>query len=246
MAQLGKYQADVVVLQEIQLRDKGQPHGSVQGDHSESFVAGMRSLGYAGHVEKAKGPLAVGVFWRDAHVRCTWIQAVDMRSISHKSACIVGLQFAHADVAVCAVHLTVPMGRGAVYDDKSQHRELGLCLETLGEKCAAARAHATRPLHTVVAGDFNSLATSQSRVLARLTGDGYSSAYAAVLGKEPAYTTVNLESSFVGTVDYIFSSPGLRAVGVLDVPPKRPKALPDRHVPSDHLPLVANLDMGSS
>ena len=72
------------------------------------------------------------------------------------------------------------------------------------------------------------------------------SAYRKVLGRSLPYTNVNPKTDFVGAIDYIFYSPDvLRPLGVLDVYPwsrtlhPTVPLLPNRAVPSDHLPLLA-------
>ena len=76
------------------------------------------------------------------------------------------------------------------------------------------------------------------------------SAYGQVLGRELPYTNVNPETQFVGAIDYIFYSPNtLQPVAVLDVYPwsrtihPAVPLLPNRAVPSDHLPLLATFTL---
>jgi len=78
------------------------------------------------------------------------------------------------------------------------------------------------------------------------------SAYAAVLGQEPLFTNfTGPPYNFVGTLDYIFFSPGsLRVTQVLQLPTedtvRLERCLPSSRFPSDHLPLFAHLAFGES
>jgi hypothetical protein len=54
---------------------------------------------------------------------------------------------------------------------------------------------------------------------------------------------MHAQSEFIGTVDYVFASQTLTPLRVLDVPMPRPLQLPDAHVPSDHVPLIIELQM---
>lgn len=80
-----------------------------------------------------------------------------------------------------------------------------------------------------------------------------SSAYRDVLGHTPAYTNANPETGFVGSIDYVFySSDTLRAVSALDVYPwsrtlhPGVPQLPNRAIPSDHLPLFATFEFSAT
>lgn len=77
---------------------------------------------------------------------------------------------------------------------------------------------------------------------------GYTSAYAAVLGHEPAFTNysqVKHQPPFCDTLDYLWLSPEWRAVSALPLPSIEEvgSPLPNETYPSDHLLLAAEVEL---
>ena len=76
---------------------------------------------------------------------------------------------------------------------------------------------------------------------------GGKSVYASLLGQEPLFT--NFTSGFVGTLDYIFASPGLTPLQVLVLPSedlvRQEGVLPASLFPSDHLSLFARFSIST-
>jgi endonuclease/exonuclease/phosphatase family metal-dependent hydrolase len=75
------------------------------------------------------------------------------------------------------------------------------------------------------------------------------SLYAAVYGSEPAYTNNCVtqlgnsgENPFCDTLDYIFANTRVRAKGAELLPSEGP-GLPNEHHPSDHLPVVVDVEI---
>ncbi len=77
--------------------------------------------------------------------------------------------------------------------------------------------------------------------------EALTSAYVAVNGAEPAFTTftktINEPDGFVGTLDYLFLSPQWRAIAVEPLPAALTdvEAAPSMHEPSDHWLVAASL-----
>ena len=76
------------------------------------------------------------------------------------------------------------------------------------------------------------------------------SLYAAVHGAEPAYTNNCLQlfthgqNEFCDTLDYIFGNARVAAKGAPLLPSeKKGPLLPDQHNPSDHLPVVVDVEI---
>ena len=75
------------------------------------------------------------------------------------------------------------------------------------------------------------------------------SLYRAVHGAEPAYTNNCIqrmhqggENAFCDTLDYIFASGGVRALCAPQLPADGPR-LPNQRHPSDHLPVVVDVEI---
>jgi endonuclease/exonuclease/phosphatase family metal-dependent hydrolase len=75
------------------------------------------------------------------------------------------------------------------------------------------------------------------------------SLYAAVYGAEPAYTNNCItqfgnsgENPFCDTLDYVFASARVKARGAQLLPSEGPR-LPNEHHPSDHLPVVVDVEI---
>jgi CCR4-NOT transcription complex subunit 6 len=101
-------------------------------------------------------------------------------------------------------------------------------------------------LPVIFSGDYNSLPDSE--VYARLTDTSGAhglpplrSAYAAAdaRGAEPPFT--NFTPTFSGTLDYLLTTPDVALHAVLAMPSRDTlgAGLPNAHIPSDHLPLLA-------
>lgn len=76
---------------------------------------------------------------------------------------------------------------------------------------------------------------------------GYTSAYAAALGQEPAFTNYSVvknQEPFRDTLDYIWLSPGLHVLSVRPLPTLEDlgSPLPNERFPSDHLLLAAEVE----
>lgn len=69
------------------------------------------------------------------------------------------------------------------------------------------------------------------------------SAYRAVTGAEPHYTTCH--DKFIGTVDFLWYSGRLVPVGVFQPPPLQmlQSALPSLSWPSDHISLICDFEL---
>jgi endonuclease/exonuclease/phosphatase family metal-dependent hydrolase len=71
------------------------------------------------------------------------------------------------------------------------------------------------------------------------------SVYAAVNGAEPDYTNncVQLGNYFCDTLDYIFTSARVQGRYAPKLPTERQHTQPSKHHPSDHLPVVVDVDI---
>jgi len=115
--------------------------------------------------------------------------------------------------------------------------------------------------NVILAGDFNAAKIDmvdksspikyKPLVLPLIEKSGFTSAYEAILGKEPSYTTWKTRGGKMKqyTVDYIMLSKGISPVGVLDVPIEAlvpSYGFPNFRYPSDHVALCADLKLPKS
>ncbi|KAJ1622934.1 hypothetical protein T492DRAFT_311534 [Pavlovales sp. CCMP2436] len=274
-------QPHLVFLQEVQLRAKGgEPAASdVRGDHSRLFAEALRAAGFAVYLPEQtvesrsdgrdRRPAAMSVLtaWAKSRLRLAEgegaLRAVEMGGFSHKSAAVVALVELRSNLRIntANVHLSVPLGKGGMQDDRQQLRELEAAITCLRATALATHSVDKKPTTsnagpgaalssrlaeaagavTLLAGDLNALPASAA--YRQLCAQGMTSAYAAALRAEPEYTTINEAFGFVGTVDYIFASPGMRVKRVLGLRSPRPQALPSAACPSDHEPLAADFEL---
>jgi mRNA deadenylase 3'-5' endonuclease subunit Ccr4 len=121
-----------------------------------------------------------------------------------------------------------------------------VCLQLITKRCLIPGSAATAQFHADAAR--NAQAVSHP-ALAR-HNVRFASASVAVTGKELQFTESNRNSGFCETIDYVFFTPQrLRAVACIgDYPwskaihPEIP-ALPNKFMPSDHLPLKAVFEL---
>jgi len=119
-----------------------------------------------------------------------------------------------------------------------------------------ALQHKARSAPAVLLGDFNFKPDSTQYAMA--AGDlepmpylikPMKSAYRQCFGAEPVFTnnawTEKMTSGFVATLDYIWLGDGVAATECLRLPDKVEGPLPNEREGSDHVPLVAMLDVGS-
>jgi endonuclease/exonuclease/phosphatase family metal-dependent hydrolase len=159
------------------------------------IVSALERAGYEVFLPEAARPggpaMTVLTAWSREALRADATAAVPLGEFSHKSACVCTLRhkLTGMRLAVSNVHLSVPIIRGEL-DERHQLRELAACLRALDDAAALREcAGGTAPPATVLAGDFNALPSSG--VYRALIERGLASCYRRVLGKEPAYTTVN-------------------------------------------------------
>lgn len=159
-------------------------------------------------------------------------------------------------VLLASVHLDVPRDSRGCLSTKQQLAsvdQLFTKVRGLLQHPSNRKVLGDTPLTTpvVICGDFNSVPTAVESgevadpdVYHRMMNDAsfsVDSAYRAVLGDEPCFTSV--KPSFVHTIDYIFYTKAvLQPSYVLDVVDCRQdgSAMPKIQWPSDHLPLVCS------
>lgn len=101
-----------------------------------------------------------------------------------------------------------------------------------------------RTPHQIIAGDFNELPTGLAVEQMR---QGYRSAFAEVYGREPLATfptaLVQPLSDWSGCLDYIFLSPAVGPVRAVHIFCDQPDASDETLYPSDHVGLLAEIEM---
>jgi endonuclease/exonuclease/phosphatase family metal-dependent hydrolase len=230
----------------------------------------MQVRGWAGDYNRGEMGNTVGLFFRrdvfelvgGGRMRfCAFSE--DVAFPSYKGAVLAALRHRATgrDVLVAAVHLSVPLGATGRPDTRKPIAELKQLrgkIEDIFVRNYDAAGRQRPPL--VLAGDFNCLPyrhgsdmhVAPPDVYELLTaptvagGWGLTSAYAAVRGCEPAFTSVC--PRFPHCIDYIFSNHGAAASRVLDITELggnlgtlEALAASSRPCPSDHLPLVAEV-----
>lgn len=142
----------------------------------------------------------------------------------------VSLRDWETELPVAVTHLKAKVG----FEELRRRQSLALC---------DALEQWKRPddVGMVVAGDWND--EPHSPACEAMRQRGYVSAYAAVLGAEPHFTTSKIRDTLAQhTIDYVWYVGGLRPVDCLAmpaVPLLEPTHLPLVDFPSDHLSLCA-------
>ena len=191
-----------------------------------------------------------------------YVAGVSRAAESQKGAILALLRHAASDlpVLVASVHLDVPMSNGVpcTQQQVAGLKQLRKKMEEMLTHPKNASQGTTLDTPVVAAGDFNTLAykswdpriappdayVEMTRTNARARGGRgllFKSAYAAVQGAEPPYTSV--APDFTHAIDYLFFTPRqLAPSAVLAVVEDRAN-LPAAPWPSDHLPLVAKFEL---
>ncbi|KDO22565.1 hypothetical protein SPRG_12545 [Saprolegnia parasitica CBS 223.65] len=215
----------------------------------------MAAMGYAGmYAQKTSAKQdGVAIFWQpdrlellhseQVHLKHAAVNATDAdlarRLLARDNVGLLGQFRSTVDGALVVVATT-----HLFWDPKEADVKLAQTEHMLS---AIASFTATRAGSVFLAGDFNSLPDSDVYKLITAT---YGSAYAAYAADgEPAFTncngvTADGSPAFLGTLDYIFYE--RPRVDVAALAPLMTLAdatcegaLPNRHVGSDHLPLLA-------
>jgi endonuclease/exonuclease/phosphatase family metal-dependent hydrolase len=233
--------------------------GTCRQAHAEWVLAALAARGYEGDFHRGAMAHTVGLFYSSAFERAASDGRLCFASFddaygvgaaggagasaaSHKGAVLALLRHRATGgrLLVAAVHLSVPKDADGALDTRRPLSELAQLRAKLND---VLRREGPAPL--LLAGDFNAIPVSGAGlappdVYARLTRApewALSSAYASVLGAEPRATAWGADG-FEGCIDYVLTSAGLRATGVLAPPAGRSAA--DEWL-SDHLPLAAAL-----
>jgi len=222
---------DIICLQEV--------------DRFDEFQAFLRKKGYSGRFVKKSFRARDGcaVFWKSSRMNNTAIECVTLHSENVHVAMMLRMQIDSRSVIIVNTHLKA--GLEQHYEDFRVEQ-----LKCLLEK---VKDFQKEDEDIILCGDLNSHVETYESVKAVaypfLTQCGFRNAY----GRKPKYTHWGgwMDSEVKMVFDYILYLGNVRVRRVLQVPceskiEESPERLPNGKYPSDHVSLVADIELLSN